>query len=256
MSVYLNGEKKGEILVFRLEDGDFLMRRQELMGYGLSLPDAQERTIDGEPFLSLRSLPGISYAFREEKMTLELTAAPSLFPRQVIDFMPRRQANVYYPKDTGGFFNYGASYSAGNSFEFQELDVAGEIGFRAGDYLFFTDSTYTHTRTEDRYVRLTTNVTDDLRAEMQRGVLGDFQSTSGLLGSNLLLGGVSFSKVYRIDPYFIYYPTAGFSGQVPYPSLVDVYLDGNRIRSEKLSPGGSTTCGTSPTTAACGTSPS
>ncbi len=237
VSVLLNGERKGEFLVFRLEDGDFLMRGQELKAFGISLPDAPVRTIGGEPFLSLRSLPGISYAFREETMTIELSAAPSLFPKQVIDFMPQRRANVYYPKDTGGFFNYGVSYSAGSSFEFQGLDAAGEVGFRYGDYLFFTDSTYTHTRTEDRYVRLTSNVTYDRREEMQRAILGDFQASSGLLGSNLLLGGVSFSKVYRIDPYFIYYPMAGFSGQVAYPSVAEVYLDGNRIRSEKLSPG-------------------
>jgi len=237
VSVLLNGQKKGEFLVFRLEDGDFLMRGQELKAFGISVPDAPVRMIRGEPFLSLRSLPGIAFVFREETLTIELSAAPSLFPKQVIDLMPRRHENVYYPKDTGGFFNYGVSYSAGSSFEFQELDVAGEVGFRSGDYLFFTDSTYTHTRTEDRYVRLTSNVTYDRRAEMQRAILGDFQASSGLLGSNPLLGGISFSKVYRIDPYFIYYPMAGFSGQVAYPSVAEVYLDGNRIRSEKLSPG-------------------
>jgi len=237
VSVLLNGQKKGDLLVFRLEDGEILVGQQELTGFGLSLPDAPVQPIGGEPFLSLRSIQGISYAFREETMTLELTAAPSLFPRQVIDFAPRRQTNVYYPRDTGGFFNYGVSYSAGNSFDFQELDVAGEIGFRAGDYLFFTDSTYTRTRTEDRYVRLTSNVTYDRREQMQRAILGDFQVSSGLLGSNLLLGGISFSKVYGIDPYFIYYPMTGYSGLVSYPSVADVYLDGNRIRSEKLSPG-------------------
>lgn len=237
MSVLLNREKKGDLLVRRLEDGDFLLRVQDLKAFGLSLPEAPVRTIDGEPFLSLASLQGISYVFREDTMTIELTAPPSLFPKQAIDFMPWRQANVYYPKDTGGFLNYAVSYTAGNSFEFEELNAAGEIGFRTGDYLFFTDSTYAHTRTEDRYVRLTSNVTYDRRAQMQRAIVGDFPASSGLLGSNLLLGGASFSKVYRIDPYFIYYPTAGFTGQVSYPSTVDVYLEGNRIRSEKLSPG-------------------
>jgi len=161
--------------------------------------------------------------------------------------------NVYYPKDTGGFFNYGVAYTAGNSLHFEELDVAGEIGLRTGDYLFYTDSTYTHTRTDDWYVRLTSNVTYDRRAQMQRAILGDFQASSGLLGSNLLLGGASFSKVYRIDPYFLYYPLAGFAGQVPFPSVAEVYLDGNRIRTEKLSPGG-TSCGTSSITGGCGTS--
>jgi outer membrane usher protein FimD/PapC len=180
----------------------------------------------------------MSYFFREETMTLELTAAPSLFPEQVIDLMPRRQPNVYYPKDTGGFFNYGVAYTAGNSLHFEELDVAGEIGLQTGDYLFYTDSTYTHTRTEDRYIRLASNVTYDRRAQMQRAILGDFQASTGLLGSNLLLGGASFSKVYQIDPYFLYYPLAGFAGQVPFPSVAEVYLDGNRIRTEKLSPGG------------------
>ena len=114
------------------------MREQDLKALGLSFPEAPVRTVDGDVFLSLRSLEGMTFAFREETMTLELTAAPSLFPKQVIDLMPRRHENVYYPKDTGGFFNYAVSYAAGNSFDFRELNVGGEIGFRTGDYLFFT----------------------------------------------------------------------------------------------------------------------
>jgi outer membrane usher protein FimD/PapC len=237
VSVILNGEKKGELLVSRADDGDLLVRPEDWKVTGLRQPEVPVRTVDGEPRFSLRSLPGISSVFREDTMTLELTASPSLFHRQVMDLMPRRPANVYHPKDTGGFFNYAVSCTAGNSFDFRELNVSGEIGFRTGDFLFFTDSTYAHTREEDRYVRLTSNVTYDRREEMQRVILGDFQASSGVLGSNRILGGISFSKVYRINPYFYYYPLAAISAQVPLPSVAEVYLDGNRIRTDRLSPG-------------------
>lgn len=48
---------------------------------------------------------------------------------------------------------------------------------------------------------------------------------------------MSFSKVYRIDPYFIRYPLFDFSGLVSQPSQVDMYVDGVRVRSEHFAPG-------------------
>ena len=46
-------------------------------------------------------------------------------------------------------------------------------------------------------------------------------------GDGVVVCGTSpGAKVYRIDPYFIYYPMAGFSGQIAYPSVAEVYLDG------------------------------
>jgi outer membrane usher protein FimD/PapC len=237
VAIVLNGEDKGVYPVTRADDGDFLVRTEDLKSMGLAVQAGEATAIDGEPHASLGSLGGLTFAFREKTLSLEITAAPSLLPRRTIDFRQQRRARVHYPKDSGGFLNYGVGYTAGDDFEFQGFDVAGQLGVRLGDVLFLSDSSYQKSSTEEKWLRLMTNVTYDRRSELQRLVFGDFFASSGDLGGTVNLGGVSFSKVYRIDPYFLRYPTANFSGMVSLPSQADVYLDGMRIRTEKLAPG-------------------
>ena len=237
MKVSLNGEEKGEFLVRLLDDGDFLVRTADLAAMGLSVPPGRTTEIDGEPHRSLRSLEKMSFVFREKTLSLELTAHPSILPMRVVDFRPPRQPKVLYPKDPSGFFNYGVTWTGGNPGDAESLDVTGQVGARRGDFLFLSDAAYAKTRADQRLVRLSTNVTRDRREEMQRLVFGDLTASSGDLGTGVNLGGIGFSKVYRIDPYFLRYPLAGVGGMVSLPSEAEVYLGGTRIRTEKLPPG-------------------
>lgn len=67
--------------------------------------------------------------------------------------------------------------------------------------------------------------------------LGDFFTPAFDLSASVPLGGVSFSKDYRMDPYFIQYPTAGFHTEVEFPSTVQVRMDGNLIAQRQVAPG-------------------
>ena len=237
VKVFLNGEEKGEFLVRLLDDGDFLVRTADLAVMGLSVPPGRTVEIDGEPHRSLRSLEKMSFVFREKTLSLEMTAHPSVLPVRVVDFRPPRQPKVLYPKDPSGFFNYGVTWTGGNPGDAESLDVTGQVGARRGDFLFLSDVVFEKTRADQRLVRLSTNVTRDWREEMRRLVFGDLIASSGDLGTGVNLGGVGFSKVYRIDPYFLRYPLAGVGGMVSLPSEAEVYLGGTRIRTEKLFPG-------------------
>lgn len=237
VKVSLNGEEKGEFLVRLQDDGDFLVRTADLAAMGLSLPPGRTTEIDGEPHRSLRSLEKMSFAFLERTLSLELTAHASMLPVKVIDFLPPRQPRVLYPKDPSGFFNYGVTWAGGNPGDAERLDATGQVGVRRGDFLFLSDAAFEKTRADQRLVRLSTNVTRDRREEMQRLVFGDLTASSGELGTGVNLGGFGFSKVYRIDPYFLRYPLADIGGMVSLPSRAEVYLGGTRIRTEKLAPG-------------------
>jgi outer membrane usher protein FimD/PapC len=237
VKVSLNGEEKGEFLVRLLDDGDFLVRSTDLAAMGLSMPPGPTTEIDGEPHRSLRSLEKMSYAFREKTLSLEMTAHPSVLPMRVVDFRQPRQPKVLYPKDPSGFFNYGVTWTGGNPADAESLDVTGQVGARRGDFLFLSDAAFEKTRADQRLVRLSTSVTRDRREDLQRLVFGDLTASSGDLGTGVNLGGIGFSKVYRIDPYFLRYPLAGVGGMVSLPSVAEVYLGGTRIRTEKLPPG-------------------
>jgi outer membrane usher protein len=235
--ITLNGQDKGEHLVQMQADGDFLIRAAALDAMGLSLPQGREVEIDGEPYRSLKSLQGVAFTLDEKTLTLDLTADPSLLPVQSIDLRPPRPSGILYPNDNSGFFNYGVTYGGGNAGTPDIVDATGQVGARVGEYLFLSDASYSGDPGDRRFIRLNTNVTRDWRESKQRLAVGDLSASSGDLGSAVNLGGVGFSKVYLIDPYFQQYPLPTVSGMVSLPSTAEVYVGGTRIRTEKLSPG-------------------
>ncbi len=237
VGIFLNEESKGEFFVNLTGSGDFLVRSEDLRAIGFRELAGDVTLVDGEPYVSLRSIGGVTFAFDEKTLTLRVTAPPALLPRRTIDFSTQRQPKVYYPRDAGGFLNYGINYTAGPSFELQSFDITNTAGARAGDFLLLSDSTFRKTPGEGNFTRLLSSLTYDRRQDLQRAVAGDFFASSGDLGNSVNLGGISVSKVFQIDPYFIRYPLLDFSGLVSFPSEMEVYLDGNRIRTEKISPG-------------------
>ncbi len=235
--VVLNEESKGEFFVTLTEGNDFLIRAEDLRSMGFRRFAGDVTLIREEPHISLRSIDGVVFAFDEKTITLRITAPPAMLPKHTIDFASQRQAKVYYPTDSGGFLNYGIHYTADRSFSLRSLDVTNTVGGRVGDFLLLSDSTFQKTPGDAQFIRLMSSLTRDRRTDLTRAVAGDFIASSGDLGNTLNLGGVSFSKVFRIDPYFIRYPLADFSGFVAFPSEAQIYVDGSRIRTEKISPG-------------------
>lgn len=239
LKVILNGEEKGEFIVHLTEDGDFLVRTEDLKKMGFSELKGRKSLIEGEEFLSLKSMEGLRLEWNEKKLIIEMVADPQILAKKVFELRYPRQLKVNYPKDTAGFLNYNVTYYAKDSFTYDKTVVTNQLGFRTGDFLFLTDSSYSQQKGEGAHlVRLMSNITYDRREDLIRGVGGDFFASSGELGSTLNMGGLSFSKNYLINPYFIKYPEISFSGITSLPSEVEVYRDGVLIRKERVSPGG------------------
>jgi outer membrane usher protein len=237
VSITQNTEKKGDFLVLRSADGDYFLRKSDLAGFGISLPPEKELSIDGEKYYSLRSLSGISYVFNENKLSLDLRVAPELLPTNVIDLFPPRRKDIYYPHDFGAFFNYGIDYNH-SSPGADNTTVTQQIGLQKNSVLLLSDSIYTDNSTTRKLVRLMSSLNLDDRNALTRLVVGDSLNSSGDLGSTVNLGGVSFSKVFRMNPYLITYPTVHFAGVATLPSDAELYINGMKMRTEKLAPGG------------------
>jgi outer membrane usher protein len=236
VQIKLNQENKGEFFV-SVADGDFLIRVQDLKAIGLTQRPGQFRTIDSEEYVSLKSIGGVTFSFDEKMLVLDLTAAPALLPKQALDLSAGRSRNVMYPTDTSAFLNYSVSYSGGSDGGHDSLGIANEFGARVGDFLFLTDSTYTGTSSDHKFVRLMSSLIHDRRDTLQRTIAGDFFASSGDIGATVNLGGLSFAKLYTIDPYFIRYPQQNIVGQVGVPSEVDVFVDGQKINTFRMQPG-------------------
>ncbi len=237
VEVRVNGQSRGEVFARRAPEGDFFLKAADLREMGLVNLPGKGIEIDGEDHLPLRSLEGALVSFDERTLSLSLTVPPGFFPPRTLDFLPARRPGVYYPHDTSAFLNYGFGYTAGDSVSFRERDASLQVGGRHREFLFLTDFSFTETRQDETFVRLSTSLSRDRRETLERSVLGDFFADSGELGGNLNLGGVGHSKVYRIDPYLHRYPLGNFASVANYPSEIEVYLDGTLVRRERVEPG-------------------
>lgn len=236
LNIILNEEQKGEMFVKITEDGDFLIKVDDLKNIGFIRPDGVTMEIGGEPYISIKSMQQVESIFNEKDLSLIITAAPELLPKSTIDLLSQRQLNVYYPTGNSAFLNYRLNYNDSDSTG-GVSNITNQLGIRLKDVLFLSDSSYTKTENDERLVRLMSNMTYDRRDDMQRIVAGDLFASSGELGSSLNIGGIGFSKVYRINPYFAKNPMLTLSGLISLPSEVEIYLNGVSIKKEKLSPG-------------------
>ena len=235
----LNTEDKGDIFVERAPDGDFLVKVQDLKAMGFKDPSGAVYLIEGEPHVSLRSMAGVSFDFQSTDLTLNITARPQLLPAQSIAIEGQRTGPAgFVPKDSSLFFNYALSSDHGGAVS-SPLGFSGEAGWRSGNFLFLANG---NTVADDvtgarKFVRLMSSVTHDDREALRRTVVGDFFTPTREFSTGINIGGISISKLYGLNPYFIQFPMQNLSGNVALPSDLEVYVDGQRVRSERLKPG-------------------
>jgi len=237
VEISLNGVRKGEFTVVAAPKGDFLIGEPDLKTMGVQPPYGTPIEVEGEVYFSLRALQASELRFDEAKLALFVTLPPERLPKKTLDLQPGRPQRVVEPHDNSAFFNYRSLYSGDNAGGQKNLALSTELGVRVGDFLLRSESTHSHGTGPGQDIRYSTSLTHDDRRTLQRWMLGDFSAASGDLGGALNLGGISFSKSYQIDPYFIRQPMAGFAGNITSPSQADIYLDGVRVRTVTVQPG-------------------
>lgn len=236
--VTLNTENKGDLFVERTSDRDFLVKVQDLRAIGFRNPSGTPSVIDGENYISLRSMSGVSFEFREKELALNISANPQLLATQSFGVENLGGKAVRTARNESSLFANYALTAARADVGTPGFGLAGEVGWRAGNYLFLSDgSTVTDAAGKRKFVRLMSNVTHDDREALRRAVVGDFFTPAREFSSGVNLGGVSVSKLYGLNPYFIQFPMQSVSGNVALPSDLEVFVDGQRVRTERLKPG-------------------
>lgn len=234
--VDLNTENKGDFFVQRTVDRDFLLKVEDLKVMGFRSPAGTIVTVDGEPHLSLRSMRGVTSSFDDKTLALQITAEPQLLSSVSLGTKAVRRQVAVTPSGTSAFLNYALTETRG-SIASNGLGLAAEAGVRWGDYLLSSDGSTVGSAAGKRFVRLMSSVTRDDRENLRRLVVGDLLTPSRDFSNSVNLGGVSLTKLYGIDPYFVRFPTQSLTGSVALPSDLEVYLDGQRMRTERLRPG-------------------
>ncbi len=239
VSIFVNTEPKGDFFLEIDDEGALFIKVEDLVA--LKLGFAQDRIIliGDEKYVPLSALNDARSTFDEKKLTLSIlgktterkTTEIALYPLQ------EKPRNVYYPRETSAFLNYGFAYTYTDPNGFQSFTATNKAGVRSGDVFFVSDSLYTKTETGENFVRLLSSATYERRGDLQWLVLGDEFANSGDLGSTINIGGIGFSKVYRLDPYFITQPIFNLRGTAALPSQADIYMDGVLVSKQGIAPG-------------------
>jgi outer membrane usher protein len=227
--VTINGVEKGELLAI-VRAGDVLLRVADLEETGVHGFSGRREQVGADEFVSLSSLaPAVRFAFDRETISLRLTFPPELLGSTVVRLRPNRPPNILYSTDTSAFFNYSINWQ-----DFKKFDGFTEAGLSwRGNLLYSSVS-----RTADGdFVRGLTNYTVDDRNRLRRWVAGDTFAGAGGLGGSLFLAGLSVSRNFDLDPYFVRYPTLAVTGAVTTPSTVEVLVNGAIVRREQVPPG-------------------
>ena len=237
LRVFLNSVDKGDVFAQRSDLQGFFVKISDLKSFGLREPSGLVAVFDGESHVAISSLKDVSFSYDPKTLVLNLVAAPQLLDSSSISVRDQQRQLTTTPGGNSAFFNYALTSSEGSFVSNRRLGFAGELGVKLDDYLLLTDAATVSSPVGSRLVRLMSSVTRDDRENLRRFVVGDFLTSSRELGTSVNLGGISISKNYGLDPYFVRFPTQSVSGSVALPSELEVYLDGQRIRTERLAPG-------------------
>ena len=234
LELFVNEASKDTVLVY-LRGGDvpddFLIAVEDLESAGLHGLGGTREVHDGRPYVSLRSLgPEIRFRYDAQALAVRLTAPPAALDRTTLDLRPvLRPEGMVLRKDTSGFLNYSVSADGNGVFT-----GAGEVGASLRGNLAFTGFSVLP---DHRVVRGLSYVVLDDPERMRRFQVGDAIAISTELGGSALLSGLSLTREFSLDPYFVRQPLPRLSGAILTPSTLEVYVNGALVRRDPVAPG-------------------
>ncbi len=136
-----------------------------------------------------------------------------------------------------GKLNYNVEYTTTSFPGTDAIDLTQQFGAHHRGWSFLSDGIYSKDGEGEEWTRLMTHFTHDLIDNQNRLILGDFFVRSSEIGSSLNMAGLSFSKNYSVNPFFIRRPQIDFSGATALQTEMVVLLDGVPIHTSTLAPG-------------------
>jgi outer membrane usher protein len=235
--VLVNTVNKGDLAILRDAQGHLLVPLVEFAKWGLAPGGVPPIVVDGDSYIDVSAMPDLDVKFDAASVTLDLRIPARALPATTMNLGPDRRTGVLFPADSSFFVNYGVNANGDDSFGQREYQFATEFGARTGNWLLYNTTSQQWGGAQNGFTRLLTNVQYDERGDLRRWTLGDFFTPGFDLNGSVPLGGVSLTKFYSMDPYFVQYPTASFATEVAFPSTVQVRIDGNLIAQRQVQPG-------------------
>jgi outer membrane usher protein len=196
---------------------------------GVKAIEACAMEIDRVPHLAPANLgEHVRVEWDEHDVALKLTLPPELLPPQTIELPTARPAGMIRPRPISAFVNYAASVDGGRT------GLTLETGISLRGKLLRSSVA------RDLFGRWqrgpTAFVVDDER-RLMRWEIGDGVLSGGSLGGAAQVLGVTVSREFGIDPYFVRYTPLTLTGAAATASSAEVYVNGQLVAREAIAPG-------------------
>ena len=235
--VFLNDQELGVVIAL-IEGNAIWMPVDTLTNAGLRVDQNDLRIDRSASFVRLDALgPGVASTFDPDTITVRIVASDRAFAAQTVDVRHHSGTRTGpLARASSAFLNYSAIHDDLGT------TVAGELGVGVkGAFFSATAIKSPGSGTTVGPVRLTL---DDPR-RLNRWVIGDQFAPASRAGSVALVG-VSFSRAFEIDPYFVPLPALEVSASTAVPASVDVYVNDQLVRRERVAAGTFTIEGLTP----------
>lgn len=229
LPVTVNATSRGDVLSW-ISGEDVYVPKSFLEQMTLPLGGAATRTIEGDVFVSLRSLaPNLTFKIDPEELVLSLTVDPRFLGKREVSLERRSILDQDRGGDPSLFFNYSLTGQLRHT-----PNLFTELGASRGNDLFYTGLT----RTPDNgFLRGLTYADFDSPRNLRRWTAGDAFVGSDILGGSVAIGGLTLSREFSLQPYLIRSPSLDVTGTATTPSTVEVYVNGQLTNRIPVAPG-------------------
>ena len=227
-ALIVNGAPQADTTVV-WRDGVVWVPAAALHDAGVKASETRAVEIDRVPHLAPANLgERVQVEWDENDVALKLTLPPELLPPQTIDIPTARPAGMIRPRPISAFLNYAASIDGGRT------GLTLETGISLRGKLLRSSVA------RDLFGQWrrgpTAFVVDDER-RLMRWEIGDGVLSGGSLGGAAQVLGVTVSREFGIDPYFVRYTPLTLTGAATTASSAEVYVNGQLVAREAIAPG-------------------
>lgn len=234
VGVSVNGRMLPDPGLLVLRQGRMFVRRSDFEAWGLMLQAAPgEQVLNGESYVPLDDVKGLSARLDDDGATLHVTADASLFPRLTME--PDHRRVPVAAAIPAQFLAYDLTLSrwSGDTQLSGLVDTgfSGEWGVATSSFLVGGSGSSCLSAS-----RLETSVRRDFPERRMRLVVGDAVGRGAPWSRPVRYGGLFLGTDFSLDPQAVNYPLPMISGSAITPSTIELLSESSR-RSLDVGPG-------------------
>ncbi|MCY1669426.1 fimbria/pilus outer membrane usher protein [Novosphingobium sp. SL115] len=231
VGLILNGMATAEPGLLVIHDGRLLARVEDLRQLGIEAAlTIGVLPIDGQDYVELGGIAGLSAQFDAEQANLKISASPEVFPH--LAFAPQDTRIPRSPILPAQFLGYDLALSSSGA----KARISGLLDAGLSGKWGVLGSTFLLTGKGLHTARLDTSFRREFPDQRLRLVLGDTVSRPGPGGQALRFGGFQFGTDFGLDPQAINFPLPVVGGSTALPSTVELLSQAQR-QSYDIAPG-------------------